>query len=129
MSGFLVPQGINNSPVYLAAFRSDAASVWGLDLTKAQPTWGAIGLPNNSAIRVTTADGSKTPAVLGMWPDNTLRLGADTASNGLVRVFLGTTSTPTIVSGPLAVPAMPTSCSGQWSGTLWSNGGAVNVCP
>lgn len=48
--GFFVPPGQLNAPVAGAAFRSDAACSWGLDLRNGVPTFGAIGIPNSSGI-------------------------------------------------------------------------------
>lgn len=64
-----------------------------------------------------------------------------TAANGIdisAATFTGNTwndghvtiSGAGLITAPkIVVTNLPTSCSGQASGTLWSSGGAVNVCP
>jgi hypothetical protein len=105
--GFHVPAASPNvasAPVVGAAFRSDAPSTWGLDLTGhgAGPTFGAIGIPNNVPIRANRADGGATPNILAFDTANKLLLGAD---NDVASIVLGQGSVTTLQLGSTAMVA------------------------
>jgi hypothetical protein len=105
--GFHVPAATPNvagAPVVGAAFRSDAPSTWGLDLTGhgAGPTFGAIGIPNNIPIRANRADGDATPNILVFDTSNKLLLGSD---NDVASIILGQGSVTTLQLGSTAMVA------------------------
>ncbi|MDE2106471.1 MAG: hypothetical protein KGL39_55165 [Patescibacteria group bacterium] len=80
--GFYVPPAQSITSLVLdSAFRSDAPSTWGLNLTSAAITFGAIGLPNNVPVRAENGAGSGTYIVLSMWTTNVLHLGDSTNTN------------------------------------------------
>lgn len=98
--GFYVPAGTTNSPVVNSAFKSDAASVWGLDLTKAAVTFGAIGIANNTAIRALSTS-STALSLLQLDSSNHCLVAADSS---IAAVSIGSASVVTIVAGPLTAP-------------------------
>jgi hypothetical protein len=96
--GFMVPYAspdVPSAPVIGAAFRSDAKSVWGLDLTGhgGGPTFGAIGIANNIPIRAANAANTLTPNILGLDTSDRVVLGADTA---VASIVLGPATTTTL---------------------------------
>jgi hypothetical protein len=92
--GFYVPPSALTdigAPVVGAAFRSDAKSIWGLDLLGristgglgGPPTFGAIGIANNSPIRASNNAKTQTPSILSLHTDDVLHVGEDTALAGV----------------------------------------------
>jgi len=87
--GFHVPAAqpnVTSAPVVGAAFRSDAPSTWGLDLTGhgAGPTFGSVGIPNNIPIRANNQAGSGTPAILHLDTTNRVAVGNDSGVAGII---------------------------------------------
>ena len=125
--GFLCPQGSTaGSTVSYSCFQVDSQVTWGLQMENAQLTHG-IGLPNNVDVRFNNAAASNDMSALYAGTDNTLRVGNDT---NWAAVEISMVGVRTYINGPLTMQSIPTSCSGpQPTGTLWNNGGVVNVCP
>jgi hypothetical protein len=101
--GYFVPAASPNvvgAPVSDAAFRSDAPSIWGLDVTGhgAGPTFGAVGIPNNIPIRANKQDASSTLNIMVVDVNNKLLIGSDT---GLVNVSIGAATVPTVLGSYL----------------------------
>lgn len=83
ITGFYVPAGNAQTPVSDSAFRSDAATVWGLNLNNvsAGTLFGAIGVPNNTAIvRAKNAAGSANMNVMSVDTSDRLVLGTESSA-------------------------------------------------
>lgn len=110
--GFYVPPSALDdigAPVVGAAFRSDAKCFWGLDLLGrvssgglgGPPTFGAIGIANNSPIRASNAAKTQTPSILALDSSDHLLVGFDDNVLGVLigratkdLGFYGTTPAP-----------------------------------
>jgi hypothetical protein len=134
--GFYVPPSALDdvgAPVVGAAFRSDAKCIWGLDLLGrvstgglgGAPTFGAIGIANNSPIRASNAAKTQTPNILALDVTDHLLVGFDV---NVLSVILGTSGADVVSMGPLRITgtAGPTIRSGtgaatgtQPKGSLW----------
>lgn len=105
-TGFLV----GSDSVTGAAFRSQSATQWGLDLTQGSQSIGAIGIPNLTAVRATNA--AKT--------SNLNILYLDTAN----RLVLGQESSATVIqpaAGQLLVGAGDVQLLGNGKGIILKN--------
>ncbi len=113
--GFYIPTGSPTSPVSDSAFKSEAATVWGLDLSHAPGiTFGGIGLPNGvAAIRIMNGATSATLNSMTLDSANELNIGIEpndvrlgtgvalvgAATKGFVMIPMGATPT----GAPVAV--------------------------
>ena len=97
---------------------------------------GDLRVPNGSSMKWYDASGG--PVYMKLQTDNNL-VAQGTDATGAIRNLFSiqqrNSTSPFIFAIPIAtsqtvqLTAIPTTCTGHGSGTLWSNAGVVNICP
>ena len=101
IDGFRVPSaapGAAGSPIVNAAFRSDAASIWGMFLADSTLRYGSIGLPNNAPIRQRNAAANRDLGILNVDAMDNLLIGYEP---GLASIQLGASGVDVTIPGDI----------------------------
>lgn len=90
---------------------------------------GTLGVTGNTSVNGTLGVTGNTAVVGTFGVNSTTTLSGNAVVGGTLSVTGATTLGGTTISGDITAAALPVSCAGKPTGTLWNDTSVVSVCP